>query len=333
MEKIFNEPADLVLEEGFLDWYYEKDSRAAKEWKEWIAQHPAMEPMVLEAIELVKLLQIKEKPVPVEQINLAWSKLSEQLDAEQGRLVSMKSSKNYWWWAAAILLVLAGAGIFQLFLNPSPVAVTSGYGQLVEQELPDGSLVTLNGNSRLQIGKGFNQKEQREVWLKGEAFFHVKKTDGLKRFVVHTDRFDVVVTGTQFNVINRGEKTSVFLTEGSVFLQLPNGNELKMKPGEYIELNSTDQFVKKDIQPEKALAWKDHKLMFDNTALPVAVEQIMDLFEVNITIEDKAAADTATISGIVPNDNLDVLIAALEAATGLTATKVDAKNITLKKQR
>ncbi len=46
----------------------------------------------------------------------------------------------------------------------------------------------------------------REVWLKGEAFFHVSKTPTKARFIVHTERFDVVVTGTQFNVMNRAGK-------------------------------------------------------------------------------------------------------------------------------
>lgn len=332
MGKTFNDPAEIIVDEGFLDWFSGRESHPAREWIEWMAKDRSTEPIVQEAVNIMKSIRLNEKPVTDDQIRKAWINMQERMDATAASSIPISRNKARWWWAAAIMLLLSLAAMRLFFPPNDDLKYSAGNGELLQKTLPDGSMVTLNANSQLAIGKGF-KGQAREVWLKGEAFFHVKKTAGRQRFVVHTDRFDVIVTGTRFNVANRGDKTSVLLTEGSVFLQMPDGREKQMVPGEYLELQAGGEVEKKLMQQEKVLAWKDRKLVFDNTALPVAVSQIMELFSVNIVIEDKAAADTATISGIVPNDNLDVLIAALEAATGLTATKEDSQNIKLRKVR
>ncbi len=91
---------------------------------------------------------------------------------------------------------------------------------------------------------------------KGEAFFHVKKTADHRRFVVHANHFDIIVTGTQFNVVNRDDKTNVMLTEGSVTIKKDDGEEIKMKPGDFVELDN-NRFIKKEEKKENVLAWKE----------------------------------------------------------------------------
>ncbi len=44
----------------------------------------------------------------------------------------------------------------------------------------------------------------------------VKKTTEKRRFIVHTGGMDIIVTGTQFNVVNRDGERNVLLKEGSV---------------------------------------------------------------------------------------------------------------------
>jgi ferric-dicitrate binding protein FerR (iron transport regulator) len=50
--------------------------------------------------------------------------------------------------------------------------------------------------------------------VKGEAFSR-EKTSQKNRFIVHTGQLDVIVTGTQFNVSTREDKTSVLLTRAA----------------------------------------------------------------------------------------------------------------------
>ena len=63
---------------------------------------------------------------------------------------------------------------------------------------PDGSIVTLNRNSKLIFPKHFT-KNVREVTITGEAFFDVKPNTS-KPFIINAGNVQVKVLGTSFNV-------------------------------------------------------------------------------------------------------------------------------------
>lgn len=337
MGQQFNDVSELVTDQGFLDWSQGAVTAESAIFKQWLEMDPANLTLAMEGKKLVESIVLQEKPLPEGQLAAALKRLAATINAQQHQapVISMGRAVKRWWWAAAMFVLLAGAGIFYAKVKQQPVqsGIAAGYGELLEHELPDGSLVTLNANSQIHIGEGFENKKEREVWLTGEAFFHVKKTTDHKRFVVHTDRFDIVVTGTQFNVVNRGDKTNVLLTEGSVFLKMPDGKELKMVPGDFVELTGANDPFRKNVSAEKVLAWKDRKLVFENTPLHDAVQQIMDQYGVKILIPDQQLADTAQVSGIVPSDNLDLLLTLLEEGNGLKARKENGVLVIEKKSR
>jgi ferric-dicitrate binding protein FerR (iron transport regulator) len=155
--------------------------------------------------------------------------------------------------------------------------------------------------------------------LKGEAFFKVKKTAQKSRFIVHTEQLDVIVTGTQFNVLTRDQKTTVLLTEGSVTIHTKDGQELAMKPGDYVEMNGME-IVKRDGQQDNVLAWKENKLAFDNTALSEVARIINHHYGVKITMADNRVS-TKSLTGIMPNNNLDDLLKAIEIALDIRITR------------
>lgn len=65
--------------------------------------------------------------------------------------------------------------------------------------LPDGTEVHLNASSQLEIIEDSFNKEKREVWLTGEAFFDVTKNPD-KIFIINTGAIQTIVKGTSFNV-------------------------------------------------------------------------------------------------------------------------------------
>src|SRR5206468_2094273 len=136
--------------------------------------------------------------------------------------------------AAAVLLVVVSGFIF--WNTNHKKTLNSGYGAISLYQLPDGSHVTLNANSKITIKKTWEENTDREVWLQGEAFFRVQKTQNKNKFIVHANGMDIIVTGTQFNVISRDDESSVLLTEGSVTLRTANGKEIKMKPGDFVKV-------------------------------------------------------------------------------------------------
>jgi ferric-dicitrate binding protein FerR (iron transport regulator) len=101
------------------------------------------------------------------------------------------------------------------------------------------------------------------------------------------------------------------LEEGSVILETTAGNKLKMTPGDFVEY-SNDQLVKRSVKSDSVIAWKDHKLSFNDTPLRDVVSIIKEQYGVTIQLAGKTVGGK-TVSGIMPNDNLDVLLQSLEA--------------------
>ena len=98
-----------------------------------------------------------------------------------------------------------------------------------------------------------------------------------------------------------------------------------MVPGDFVEL-AHSQLEKKPMKEENILAWKEKKLFFENTPLSQAVEKIKEHYGEEIVIADDSLG-AKTISGIVPNDNLEVLLNALEATLEFKVVRKDGRII------
>ncbi|MDH7461629.1 FecR domain-containing protein [Chitinophagaceae bacterium 26-R-25] len=312
---------DILQNQQFLDWYFRTSPETVSDWEQILNNHPEWRSAVEEAIEWLQNLQLKEKSIAQAQVEASYSRLQQSLDGlTDSKVVNMRTRAMRWWMASAAAIILAVAGIWMVNGTKSN-SIQTQYGEVSAKVLPDGSEVTLNAHTSISYGKGWQEGKEREVWLKGEAYFHVKKTPQKSRFIVHTDRFDIIVTGTQFNVINRDGKTSVLLNEGSVTIKGKDGKEIKMLPGDYVEM--------KDNAPEKAVipnvnavtAWKDKKMLFDSTTIQVVAKMIEDTYGVTVQIEPSAS--TKTFSGIMQNDNLDILLEALKETADLKIEKTD----------
>jgi transmembrane sensor len=257
-------------------------------------------------------LSLKERELKPGQLTRALNRLLagiSQLKDGHAPVIRLRHSKR-WIAAASILLLVAGLYGRHWWLSRRDTWYTN-YGEVRTNRMPDGTEITTNANTNLTYSRHWKDGEDREVWLSGEAYFHVSKTPGGSRFIVHTDHFDIIVTGTQFNAINRPDKASILLQEGSVTLLGADRNEIKMGPGEYVEYR--DQGLHKaPAKEDSVLAWKDRKLIFDNTPLRRLVEIIKENYGITVQPADQAVGNK-TISAILANDNLDVLLQALEA--------------------
>jgi len=323
MTKNFQQVEEVIEDEDFQAWYTGQQGFA---WEKWLAENPAQLPLVQQAISFMNDIKVKELSISPEETARAYRQLTERLDnreQEETPVVPIKR-RNFKRWlsaAAAVLLLVAGFAIWQ-YTQRDP-SVNTKYGEIATHQLPDGSLMMLNANSCATLGKDWKEGNDREVWLNGEAFFHVKKTVQKNRFVVHTNDLDIIVTGTQFNVWTRDNKTSVLLTEGSVTIRTPSGKEIKMSPGEFVQLDHNN-LEKKKANEESILAWKDNKIIFDNTPITEAARIINEHYGVKVTVTD-TALEGKTLNGMLPNDNLDVLLRTLEATNEFKITRKDAE--------
>ncbi|WEK33713.1 MAG: FecR domain-containing protein [Candidatus Pseudobacter hemicellulosilyticus] len=324
MEKNFASIEDIIADEGFQSWYAGMDDLHSREWAAWMARHPEQLPLVEEARHALQQLVVDQRPLAEGQQEAAERRLMLRL-RQEGALVPMHPAsvrpKRRWYWAAAAAVLLLAAGSWFFWFSLRHASVQTAFGEIREQQLPDGSTVVLNANSELRFSEGWEKGSEREVWLKGEAFFHVSKMPDHKQFIVHADQLDIIVTGTQFNVVNRQDMTNVMLTEGGVLVQSQDGQRLTLTPGDYVTF-SNNRLQRWTAKEETVLAWREKKLIFENTPLKTAVQQIEALYGVTIRLEKESIGEKP-ISGILPNDNLDALLQALEATNVFRVVRKD----------
>jgi len=333
MDLPINTVEELLTDESFLAWYFKTDTEAVEKWNNRIAHDTALRKLTDEAAGLLKTINIKEQSVDAQRLKNAEQKLMEATASANhsraaAKIVSMQPRKiNIKWWAAAAIILLSSLGIWQYVRITNTLAVQTAYGEVRNVTLPDGSQVMLNANTTINY-KNWKQNSDREVWIRGEAFFHVKKTIQKNRFIVHTGDFDVIVTGTQFNVNNRHHESTVLLKEGSVTVH-SELKDMQMKPGDYVEYNNTG-LQKKDVNSAPLLAWMDRRFIFENTPMKEVASLVSEIYGIKVTLADEATA-SSTISGIMPNDNLDVFLQALEALSEYDVLKTD-KEIQIRKK-
>ena len=335
----YSQPEELLADDSFLSWYFKTGEGEAVAWEEWMAADARNRALALQAVELLELTRLPERKIPAEQIrqasdrllagiNLLGDKVSGEggLGSEvSGEGQSEKNSRsgaaygsrrlpfNGWgrMIAAACLLVVLVTGVLLYRAYRSRAAeIRTEYGQLGEQLLPDGTEVTMNANSRLKYMPGWQAGADREVWVSGEAFFHVVKTPEKSRFIVHLEDCDVVVTGTRFNVVNRPGHENIMLQEGAVMLHACDGKELNLRPGDFVIVGKKG-LEKISARPDSLMAWKDRRLFFYNTPLPELVNVVYDQYGVRLHLADDSTAKK-TVTGILRNNNLEELLKTLE---------------------
>jgi len=323
MSENYKEPEDLLSDESFLSWFFKTGVEGNAFWDEWITGNPDHEKLAEQAIVILKTTVSAEMPIRAGQRQKAEDALFSKLNAlspvvdaapkpETMPLYRLFRDRRRMVAAAIILLLGTGLWMTATYKGGSKDIKTT-YGQISRQVLPDGTVVTMNANSRLRYKGDWKDGTDREVSLNGEAFFHVSRTPLKSRFIVHTDHFYIVVTGTQFNVVNRPGTENVLLKEGSVVVGTCKENELTMKPGDFVVLGQ-EKPQRKVVQRDSLMAWQDHKLIFDKTPLRDLVTIIDNQYGVHVQLGDASIGDS-TISAMLPNDNLEVLLRALQATS------------------
>lgn len=158
--------------------------------------------------------------------------------------------------------------------------------------LPDGSVAMLNAASSLSYPVNFTGKERR-VRMTGEVYFEIAKaTDARKEripFFVETDKQEIQVLGTHFNVNAYGDESAVrtTLVEGSVQVTAHNGQSALLKPGQQALLAGGLEVGEADIQKE--LGWKNGDFIFRAERLDQVLRQVARWYDVEVECPQRLA--------------------------------------------
>ena len=224
-------------------------------------------------------------------------------------------------WAAAFvgtLLLAAGAYVAYRQAYPADVLQQTAFGKIQTLTLPDGSTVTLNGNSRLRYSPHWQSGQTRHIWLDGEGFFRVTHQQHHEPFVVHLpNKLNIEVLGTQFNVMARESRARVVLSSGHIRLANASGQQLDMQPGELVEtIGKSQQISHRRVDPTIDASWQTTRLTFDKASLADMVQRLKDTYGLEVVVSDPALL-TQRFSGSVPNNNVAVLTDGLARLFGL----------------
>ncbi len=205
------------------------------------------------------------------------------------------SRKLYNWYSAAaaiVLIPLLLAGVISIvklhesgdFLseNLSSVFIEAPQGAKIAFKMPDGSDVVLNGGSSLEYAVPFSNI--RNVKLNGEAYFAVSR-DEKHPFVVSTNKIEVKVLGTKFNVCTYTEDdiTEVVLEEGKVECSIGK-SEVIMQPNEKIRLVG-NRYSKTNVNASKYTAWREGKLIFRGDLMDEVARRISRWYNVDVEVK------------------------------------------------
>jgi len=223
--------------------------------------------------------------------------------------------------AASILLIALGVGGSLYFQNKpagnSFTEVFSPYGHKTQVVLPDGSVVWLNGDSRLKYNSDFS--DARNVELTGEALFVVTKNPR-QLFTVNAEKLRLEVYGTTFNVKSYPEDivSEVALVEGSVGLFHDNQMLKKMVPGEVIAYHSGEnKFVSGQGNVGQITSWSADELAIENETFEEVTKYLERWYGVEITL-DKSIRLNNRLSFKVKTESLTELLSIISRITPVT---------------
>lgn len=228
----------------------------------------------------------------------ASSRIQEIVSASES--VSRKSNSALWvsrssFWrnamiAVAVTLVVVASMIidplaFRAADKSSVTLITTGKGERSTVKLPDGTTVTLNVESQLNIPVDF--QSSRIINLDGEAFFHVTLSSN-QPFQVRTGDITTTVLGTEFAVRSySAEEVRVSVQSGKVSVA-----------GVVLDANSMANIygqdsvtVLRNANIAQQLSFVSGNLSIDYTPLRQASADLSRWYNIDIVFADSAVAE------------------------------------------
>lgn len=217
---------------------------------------------------------------------------------------------------------------------------TTDAGMKTRIRLSDGSMVWLNAGSSLKYPSKFD-KQVREVFLSGEGYFDIQQHAD-KPFIIHTEKMDIRVLGTAFNV--RSYKDEGFeetaLISGAVEILVKEANKVRrvlLQPNQKLVVSDLKHVKAKDegttiieqsenmIIERKALsvvgsidsgqvaetAWVRNRFLFENETLELISRRLERWYGIKIIIEDPRLS-TLRFTGRADNLSLEKLLTILQ---------------------
>lgn len=223
--------------------------------------------------------------------------------------------------AACFCLVVFGA-FLALQTTKDETLLVKHYQTLIGQQkritLPDGSVVTLNTNTKLEAD--FRGGKRQINLAFGEAFFDIAK-DPDRPMIIDLNSHKITVLGTQFNIFYSEKQINVAVLEGRVAfepatIELPakNPNLIEKKSNEKLLLTAGDEVTivaetKKaapilisKVDVRKVSDWRDGLIRFERKPLSQVISELNRYSRKKVLIQEQTVMELLVSGTFYFND-------------------------------
>lgn len=313
-----------------------------REFSEWVMRSPERVEAVLRAAQLMRALKSEDvrwpdisaealireaKAAPAEVVHFQARAAEREAPAARHEPSLIRSFLPRFAAIAATVVVAVAASWFWF---TSPQTYRTAFGEQRSVVLEDGSLVTLNTSSEIEVTIDDSRRTIRLV--SGEALFHVAH-ETRRPFDVLAGHATVRAVGTQFNVDRHAAaNTTVTVVEGKVAVLRQRDMKSKVAPeAAPTFLTASERTVITASQvgaPERvanlgaATAWTQRQLVFERRPLgEVAAE--FNRYNRRLIAIDSAELRDQEVTGVFQANDPESFVAFLSRIPGVNVQQSD----------
>ncbi len=261
---------------------------------------------------------------------------SEEAGEQRNSIESVKPVRRLWIRevlkvAAIVAIVLTGTYFWnqnkQVRLPDALQTIHVPAGQRAELLLVDGTRVWLNAQTTFTFPAGFTS-ETRQVKLDGEGYFQVAK-DATKPFIVETDKYNIRVLGTEFDVKSYSAEATfeTSLLEGSVEVFSPvTGGSVILEPNTQVVL--VDGELKKTaIGESDPFQWREGVISFWDESVKEMFEKLELYYGVKIKVSNTDILNNRFTGKFRTRDGIEHVLKVLQLNMKFVYTKDNESNV------
>ncbi len=182
----------------------------------------------------------------------------------------------------------------------------TGVGQKADVTLPDGSVVTLDTASKLEVR--FTRGERRVV-LDGQGWFRLKRS--ARPFLISAGGHSFTTEQGSFDLRADTGEVRAFAAEGLLTLA-GESSSVMLEPGHMLEVKGNDVLIHSVSNPATLIAWRQGLLQLDDVPLAEAAGELNRYRRRPIRIADNHAAGLR-VSGTFQTAETPAFVDALTA--------------------
>ena len=184
--------------------------------------------------------------------------------------------------------------------------------------LSDGTRIWVNSESYIRFPVVF-QGDERRIWVSGEVFLEVTK-DAERPFIVNTEKLNIKVLGTQFNVRAYPDEKCIqtTLVEGCVQVDNSRGEVAVLHPSEQLVYDVRDgNHEVREVDTELYVSWKDGVYVFVSQRLEDIMSLISKWYDVDVFYQNSAVKDIIFSGRLKRYENAETLLRVFERLGGV----------------